>query len=320
MTNNNIVNENGNVANNATSGNNVNDIIMKNVSTIITLAMLQEKEIKIGRLAGNRTLNEKIVNAKKKSLKETGLLVPAVIVSAAKAIEEGLEVVDFETGEQVTEETAKDYVVLVDANHRYKAHLKLQKEEENYNNEFYFMFPLQDISVTKMLSEINIATNPWKTADYGKGAAMVLKEKLPLLDAINSLTGEGYSPEAACKWLRGDNKITKTIMVRAMNGDIADELKKTNKIEQGLKLLDAAKKSFGKDFLKSRTLPDWIISKANDWEESRAEFVDAMSRFLSSLDRETADDITNSKGKRGGDAKETIINRKLNALWEKRDK
>ncbi len=319
MNNNYSSNVNGNVANNATSSNNVNDMIMKNVSTIITLAMLQEKGIKIARLAGNRTLNDKIVNAKKKSLKETGLLVPAVIVSADKAIEEGLEVVNFETGEQVTEETAKDYVVLVDANHRYKAHLKLLKEE-NYNKEFYFMFPLQDISVTKMLSEINIATNPWKTADFGKGAAMVLKEKLPLLDAINSLTGEGYSPEAACKWLRGDNKITKTIMVRAMNGDIADELKKTNKIEQGLKLLDAAKKSFGKDFLKSRTLPDWIISKANDWEESRAEFVDAMSRFLSSLDRETVDDISNSKGKRGGDTKETIINRKLNALWEKRDK
>ena len=45
-----------------------------------------------------------------------------------------------------------------------------------------------------------------------------------------------------------------------------------------------------------------------------------MSNFLISLGRETADDITNSKGKRGGDTKETIINRKLNALWEKRDK
>ena len=97
-------------------------------------------------------------------------------------------------------------------------------------------------------------------------------------------------------------------------------LKDDKNIERGKKLLESARKSFNEDFLKKRTIPDWIISKANDWEESRAEFVDAMSRFLSSLDRETADDITNSKGKRGGDAKETIINRKLNALWEKRDK
>ena len=47
MNNNYSSNVNGNVANNATSSNNVNDMIMKNVSTIITLAMLQEKGIKI---------------------------------------------------------------------------------------------------------------------------------------------------------------------------------------------------------------------------------------------------------------------------------
>lgn len=319
MSNSNIVNENGNVANNATSVNNSNEIILDNVSKIITLSMLKEKGIKIARLAGNRTLNDKIVNAKKKSLRETGLLVPAVIVTAGEAIAEGLEIVDFETGEQVTEKNAKEYVVLVDANHRYMAHLKLIKEDKNYDKEFYFMSPLQHMSVTKMLSEINIATNPWKTADYGKGAAMVLNEKLPLLDAINSLTEEGYSPEAACKWMTFANKVTKTVMVKAMNGDISDELRKTNRMEYGLKLLDAAKKSFSKDFLKSRTLPDWIISKFDEWEDSRSEFVDAMSSFLSSLDRETADDITNSKGKRGHDTKETIINRKLNVLWEKRN-
>lgn len=89
-----IYNENTNVANKATSINNSNEVLMKNLGTIITLAMLQEKGIKIGRLAGNRTLDEKIVKAKKKSLKETGLLVPAMIVGADKAIDEGLEVVD----------------------------------------------------------------------------------------------------------------------------------------------------------------------------------------------------------------------------------
>ena len=89
------INENKNVANDATSVNKSNDERMKNVSSIISLSMLKENGIKIARLAGNRTLDDKIVKAKKKSLKETGLLVPAVIVEAHKAIKENLEIVDF---------------------------------------------------------------------------------------------------------------------------------------------------------------------------------------------------------------------------------
>lgn len=43
-----------------------------------------------------------------------------------------------------------------------------------------------------------------------------------------------------------------------------------------------------------------------------------MSDFLGNIDRERATDIEKTKGTRGGDAKETIINRKLNALWGKK--
>ena len=311
-----ICNENKSVTNKVTSINNSNEVLMKNLGAIITLAMLQEKGVKIGRLAGNRTLDEKIVKAKRKSLKETGLLVPAMIVSADKAIGEGLEVVDFETGEKVTKENAEFYVVLVDANHRYKAHIELQEKDSTYNEDFYFMFPLQDISVAKMLSEINIATNPWKTADYGKGAAMILAEDLPLLNALNQLTENGYSIESAALWLTFEKKITKSVLVNAMNGTISDSLKDDKNIDKGQKLLHAARQSFSEDFLKKRTMPDWIISKLKEDEEGKTAFVKKMSHFLSQIGRETADKIEKSKGERGGDAKETIINRKLNELWE----
>ena len=311
-----ICNENKSVTNKVTSINNSNEVLMKNLGAIITLAMLQEKGVKIGRLAGNRTLDEKIVKAKRKSLKETGLLVPAMIVSADKAIGEGLEVVDCETGEKVTKENAEFYVVLVDANHRYKAHIELQEKDSTYNEDFYFMFPLQDISVAKMLSEINIATNPWKTADYGKGAAMILAEDLPLLNALNQLTENGYSIESAALWLTFEKKITKSVLVNAMNGTISDSLKDDKNIDKGQKLLHAARQSFSEDFLKKRTMPDWIISKLKEDEEGKTAFVKKMSHFLSQIGRETADKIEKSKGERGGDAKETIINRKLNELWE----
>lgn len=307
--------ENRDVAQDA-SINNADDILQNYLGTIITLAMLHEKGIKIARLAGNRTLDDKIVKAKKQSLKKTGLLVPAIIVEAEKAIAEGLEVIDFETGEQVTEENAKYYVVLVDANHRYKAHLDLLAEGEDYKGEFSFMFPLQNVAVVKMLSEINIATNPWKAADYGKGAAMVISEELPLLTAINDLTEKGYSIESASMWLTFEKKITKSVLANALSGTIADSLRDDKNIERGQKLLQAAKKSFSEDFLKKRNVPDWITTKLKDFEEGKSAFVKKMCNFLSGIGRETADEIEKSKGSRGHDTKEAIVNRKLNSLWE----
>lgn len=314
---NNNFKEKSDVAGNVTSSNNSVEVLKKYLGTIITLAMLQENGYKIGRLAGNRTFDEKIVKAKKKSLKATGLLVPAIVVEAEKAIAEGLEVVDFETEEKITEENARYYVVLVDANHRYKAHLQLLNEDKSYDGEFSFMLPLQDISVGKILSEINIATNPWKTADYGKGAAMMLKEELPLLTALNKLTENGYSIESAALWLTFEKKVTKSVLVNAMNGTISDPLKEDKNIERGQKLLQSARKSFSEDFLKKRTMPDWIISKLKEDEDGKTAFIKKMSNFLSQIGRESADKIEKSKGERGGDSKETIVNRKLNELWEK---
>lgn len=300
------------VADNATVGD--------NLPLIMTLAMLQEKNYKIGRLAGNRNLDPKNVKAKEKSLKETGLLVPAIIVDAKKALDERLEVVDFETGEPVTESNADKYVVLVDANHRYQAHINLKKEDGEYKKEFYFSYPLQeDIQIVKMLSEINIATNAWKAVDYGKGAEMLVKEKLPLLIAINELTSRGFSLEAASKWLTGESKVTKTVMVNAMNGQISDELRKDYRVEDGKRLLASAMKSFPEKFLTSRILPDWINSKLNEYSGTKAEFFKEMNTFLSSLGRVQGDKINDLKGKRGGDTKETLVNRELTSLWTKRD-
>lgn len=286
---------------------------------VLTLAMLASKGIKVARLAGNRDFSEKNIKEKKKSLKKCGMLSAAIIISAKKALDEGLEVVDFETGKAITYENADKYVVLVDANHRFKAYLELRKSDDEYKGDFYVMYPLQEnISIAEMLAEINVATDPWKSADYGKGAAMVIKEKLPLLEAINELTAKGYSLDSTVKWLTFSNKVTKSVLANAMNGQISEALRKENGIERGRKLIAAAKKSFAEDFLKSRNLPDWIISKADDFEGSKAEFEEQMSDFLGNIDRERATDIEKTKGTRGGDTKEAIINRKLNALWSKK--
>ena len=174
---------------------------------VLTLAVLASKGIKIARLSGNRNFDEKVVKAKMKSMKANGMLVPAIIVDAKKVIEAGLEIVDFETGEIISGADAARYVVLVDANHRYKGHLNLLeankdlKDEEKYKGEFYLIYALnEEIAVSRMFSEINICTNPWKGGDFPKGAKMACKEELPLLDFIVELTEQGYPLPTASKW------------------------------------------------------------------------------------------------------------------------
>lgn len=281
---------------------------------------MTEKELfgegkKVAKLAGNRDFKDKIVKQKRQSLKETGLLIPAVIVPASKAIEEGLDIVDFQTDEAVSPENADQYVVMVDANHRYKAHLENKKEVQEYDKDFYFMYPLNEgISVTKMLSEINIATNPWSAADYGKGAALVNKGRdIPMLKAINELTAKGYSLSTASKWLTFTGKINKEVMAKAMNGDVPDILKNDKRMKKGQELLEAARTAFSDKFLSSRTLIDWIISKYDEVDdEDLLELKVKLVKMFTEMTRLEADEIEATKGTKGGDTKETIVNRKLN--------
>ena len=130
------VQENENVAEQAASVNEQKDFVkMEKVLQVLSLAVLQSKGVKIARLEGNRDLNEKAVKAKMKSMKQYGQLVTAIIVDAATARKQGLKVVDFSTGEEVTEQNEAFYVVLLDANHRYEAHLRLMAANDKVKEE-----------------------------------------------------------------------------------------------------------------------------------------------------------------------------------------
>lgn len=143
---------------------------------VLTLAVLASKGLKIARLSGNRNFDEKVVKAKMKSMKANGMLVPAIIVYATKVIEAGLEIVDFETGEIISAADAARYVVLVDANHRYKGHLNLLeankdlKDEEKYKGEFYLIFALnEEIAISRMFQKLTFVQIPGREATFLRG-------------------------------------------------------------------------------------------------------------------------------------------------------
>ena len=272
---------------------------------IYSLTELTEQGKKIGRLSLNRWLNPSIIKARMKSLKENGLLMPAVIVDAEDV--EGLEVVDFKTGEKVDGNIVDDYVVLLDANHRYAAYLELKKKGEEVG-EFYFIYSLSlNTSIQKQLSEINVATNPWKGVDYINGVLMTGNDSKLMIE-IGKLAKDGYSLSAASKWLTF-SEIKKEKLVAIMKGKKDVLAANDVDIDNRMKLLKTTKAKLGDKLTKGKAVIDWIISRyigINDVD--KASFIDNMINEINSLTDDECKEIQSFKGERGIKSKQDKIN------------
>ena len=286
---------------------------------IYTREELKAMNLNIAKLEANRNIRTKVVAEKMKSLQANGQAIPAVIVTATSAIEQGYAILDFETNTQVAPEQASHYVVIVDGAHRYQAHLELLKAKANYTGEFYFIYPLnEDQKVGPLLTEINTCTTPWKGGDYAIGASMMVHDDLPVLNFITELAKKGCSLRAASEWATLTDTITKRIIVKAMNGNIDDSLKFMDNLEYGKRLYVLAAEKFGEEFLKTRTLADWVLKTLNATPVStpRSTTIERITAFFSSLTKDDAAEIVKMKGSRGGDTKEALVNKRLDDLFQ----
>ena len=317
---------NVNVADEVTSDESINAVegaapnLKKMKNTIYTVAELAEMGKTIARLEANRDFNTKAVNDKKKSLLDKGQLVPAIMVEATDAIKAGLRVVEFDTNEEIKLEEADKYVVLLDGNHRYKAHKTLlETKKDVYKKDFYVMYTLQpEVAIAQSLAEINISTTPWKGADYVKGVLLMLEEEenVPVLDAIGKLTSNGYSLDAASKWILMGGGITKGALVKALSGKIEPQWKSQENANLGLRFWEAVQGvGFDNAFLAKRTFVGCLLNKWDANTQSKKEFVEMMERFCDTLDKDFVEKIQNTKGSRG-ESKEGVINAELNPYWD----
>lgn len=286
--------------------------------TFFTTAELSAKNLRVARLAANRQLNPKAVLAKMKSLRDYGQEVPAIIVWGEEALAEGLEILDFETGLTVSQDDIKDYVVLTDGNHRYQAYLNLKQDADApYTDDFTFMFPLSDKGgIANMLAEINTCTSPWKGADFVSGAVLSGKKNYPMLDFIHGLTSQGYSLPSASLWATLDRKISSQKMAQTMkNGDYSFFTNDVN-LSAGRAIQEAASTTLGNEMLKSRTIAEWVITTRNisDNESTRTKEKKLVS-FFASLSNEQVTQLKSIKGTRGGDTKESLLNKKLTEYY-----
>lgn len=288
---------------------------------IITLAMLRAEGKKIAFVKGNRSIKEKNMVAKMKSMVDFGLLLPAVIMLAVDVVNAGLEVVDAETGKSVPEGELENYVVLLDGQHRYMAYLQNEEVGKTEQGEFYMIFPLnENIPPQKMLSVINNDTNLWGAGDYGKALLMMPREeKFPLVEFLNELMDLGMQISTAQRW--GCLKfmgINTAMLANAVKGEVHKALKFDRNLETGKRFWEVASKRFDIKILKHRYFIDFFIEKYDDADdEDRKGLWERFGEFVSTIDDMSVGYINRATGSKNR-SKEDIIVKELERLYERK--
>ncbi len=291
------------------------------IYNIITLNDLKGK--KVAMLNANRNLNGKNVKKLVRSFLKYGQIQPAMICDATKADEDNLEVVDFETGDTITGEALKEYVVILDGQHRYQAYLNLRKgkkigngkdaKEVKYEGDFFVYYPINEsASIFAVLAEMNQVVTAWNGNDFTKCAATLVEKPNPMIQALAELAAKGINSSSAGKWLTLAGKIdTKDIKdyIQSGGNTTSPALENTMQLENGKMLFKAAEEAgldYGK-FLSPRKFIDWIISKVRVDGQVDNELVVTMCKFIT----DNGEELRESQSMKA-DEKE----QKWNELWD----
>ena len=224
-----------------------------------------EAEVKkVAFVDGNRAINENNVKKHVESLKEFGgNLVPMLYVEASEIKDHSLY--DACTGSPITSEDYKDYIVILDGQHRYKAALALEGSADNndfeINNLKWKKVNLQGKSFQDVLIEVNTRTQPWKGNDYINGC--VLNDPTNEVAVFaKELTECGVSAKTINKYIFLNERFSWSAAMKDASLLNQADIKRAKEIW-------GVVKTFPKKMWKRSTVIDYILSAGgtNHWKE-----------------------------------------------------
>lgn len=255
MTEDRIFSESENVARQAASVKQLNEIKMK----VTTVEALEAEGKEIVYLEFNRDVTDKTphVKALAKSIKEEGLHTPLHLVPATTALEEGIKLLD-DHGSVVTDGANK--FVMVDGNNKYRAVHVLRAS----NDPGKAIEPIKCIvdedarNIQRMVMTMNNVVKPWNDADAIKAASKTKSNET--IEFIKEKVNDGFTFSTLSLILFGQKgKITKNVVMQYIAG--TGELPKCN-LAIAKKKLEAMKEAgFSDKFIKNRFLIE-AINKA----------------------------------------------------------
>lgn len=148
------------------------EILKSSDLQLCSLAELKESGREVAFILGNRPTSKKNIKQKKESLKEFGMnLTPLVYINGEEVINEGngqVHLANPITGEQIKDEDASNYAVIIDGQHRYEASCSLNLDEHN----IILMKDYSGIGAQNLIARINNETCPWVASEWAFGAHM----------------------------------------------------------------------------------------------------------------------------------------------------
>ena len=173
-----------------------------------------EKKYKVAFVKNNRPIDKKKVDGFIKIIANGKYekVMPIIAVTAQYAIKSGYEVKDV-NGHTVTEESADDYLVILDGQHRTLAFLKCNLTEERVVPSTYLK---TGIDIGQYLVDINDVGTSWSQQDRFAVAALVSNDELAqnIADRID----EGFNPTTASLIYTG-KKITGKEVKKLLRGE-----------------------------------------------------------------------------------------------------
>lgn len=232
---------------------------------------------------------------------------PIVIIEGEKAAEEGLTLIDSETGLEINPSEVDNYLVILEGQYRFKAIKMLQKEDEKNGTSYastniYVMYAQnpKGQSFKKLISEPNSIAFIWDGKDYVTGAALCnptnellnFAKKMADMKSTKSnddLPKSGYSISTISKYATFGSSLTKEKLATSM--DEGTSCLPTANITRAEKILKVAiEVGFKHKYLSHKYFIDFIT------DESNAKSEDEIYEMIGSLKPAQVEAITKIKG------------------------
>lgn len=186
---------------------------------IFQLSDLIQDGKKIAFIDFNREIDEKQVKALQASFKELGEChTPLMMMEGEKVAAMGFKFNDESNGEDVTDQ-AKDYLVIVDGQHRFKAAQGLEDWQDMTKLPCFITDSKADLA--QLLASVNNDCKKWSFSDFTGATAAVREDESGVLKFINDCAKDGFSPAVIGMILFQDSskKLSKDKIAKVMAGE-----------------------------------------------------------------------------------------------------
>lgn len=239
----------------------MNKVLDSSDLQLCSLANLEESGKKVAFILGNRPTSKKNLKQKEESLKEFEMnLTPLVYINGEEVLRTGdgqVHLANPTTGEQIKDEDASNYVVIIDGQHRYEAANSLNLDHNN----IILMKDYSGIGAQNLIARINNETCPWIASEWAFGAHMFYPDN-EVATFASRLAKEGFKSTTIGLILYFRKGVLgKKAFSDIMNGGNAEE---GYNIERADAFLTVARDKFEDKFIMKRYLIDVVSDLSKD--------------------------------------------------------